>query len=298
MRERLVCAVDATPESAGAVCAAIAVGHALGMRIVLVHVAEPADGSAEASHAAGADLERALAGLPLPADAIRRIEVGDPAELVVAAADDENATLILTGTSTASPRAKAVFGSVGARIVELASTPVILAPAACRDSACAGNPPAPREVIVAIDGSTESNDVVAYVADLAHRARTQVVLAHVLPPLTAALAPPVGIVPPIAEPDRERGQLILDEARRLVPEPGAVELELRRGIPAREIEDLARERGSDLIALGTSRPGRLRRALSGSLADELASCSRRLVMLVPHDVARQAIVGEERLEAV
>jgi hypothetical protein len=61
---------------------------------------------------------------------------------------------------------------------------------------------------------------------------------------------------------------------------------------------LALERGSDLIALGTSRPGRLRRALSGSLADELASSSRRLVMLVPHDVARRGVVAETELGAV
>ena len=91
---------------------------------------------------------------------------------------------------------------------------------------------------------------------------------------------------------------MLDDARRVVPEPGDVELELRHGIPARELEDLARERGSDLIALGTSRPGRLRRALTGSLADELAASSHRLVMLVPHDVAQPALRREAALAAV
>jgi nucleotide-binding universal stress UspA family protein len=298
MTDRLICAVDATPESAGAVCAAVAVGQALGMRIVLVHVAEREDGLAGPARSAGADLERSLAGLPVPADAIRRIEVGDPAELVVAAAHDEHAALILAGTRDAGVRGKAVFGSVAARIVELAPTPVIVAPAACRASACAGNPPAPREVIVAVDGTDESRAVAGYVANLARRARTAVVFAHVLPPLSPTLAPPVGIVPPFTEPDRERGWRVLDEARRVAPESGDVELELRRGIPARELEGLARERGSELIALGTSRPGRLRRALSGSLADELAASSHRLVMLVPHDVAQPALAREAVLAAV
>src|SRR5687768_16986411 len=117
MNRRLVCAVDATPESAGAVRAAVAVGRALGVRIVFVHVVEPEDGPAESTRPAAADLERALAGLPVPADAIRRIEVGDPAELVVAAARDENAELIVTGTRGTGPRTKAIFGSVAAGIV-------------------------------------------------------------------------------------------------------------------------------------------------------------------------------------
>jgi nucleotide-binding universal stress UspA family protein len=267
------------------------------MRIVLVHVAESEDGAA-GLRSAGADLERSLAGLPVPADAIRRIEVGDPAELVVAVARrDEQAALILAGTRDAGSRAKAVFGSVAARIVELAPVPVIVAPAACRASSCAGSPPAPCEVIVAVDGTDESKAVASYVANLAHRARTAVVFAHVVPPLPPTLAPPVGVVPPITEPDRARGRRILDAARRIVPELGDVELELRHGIPARELEDLARERGSDLIALGTSRPGRLRRALTGSLADELVASSHRLVMLVPHDVAQSALGREAALAA-
>lgn len=286
MDQRLVCAVDATPHSAGVVCAAIALGRALGLRLVLVHVAEGEDSTDESERSrAAAQLERALNGLPIPPDAVRRVEVGDPAGLVVAAARDEQAALILTGTRAAGARTKALFGSVAARIVELAPAPVVIAPRACSDSALAGNPPTGREVIIAVDGSAESEAVTAFVGTLARRARAAIVLAHVVPPLPATGAPPAPIVPPISEPDRENGRRVLDSARRLIPDPGTVDLELRHGVPARELEELANERDADVVAVGTSRPGRLRRALAGSLPDELAMSSRRLVMVVPHDVA-------------
>ena len=298
MTDRLICAVDATPKSAGVVCAATAIGRALGLRTVLVHVAEPArDGSDSGRAPAAAELERSLAGLPLPPDAVRRIEVGDPAELIIAAAHDERAALIVTGTRATGPRAKALFGSVAARVVELAPTPIVIVPPGRSESAAARDIPSAREVIIAVDGSRESHAVTAFVGGLARRARAALVLAHVVPPAASAAAPPVGIVPPLTEPNRTDVWRVLDRARRQVPDPDAVELELRHGIPARELEELARERGADLIALGTSRPGRLRRALVGSLGDELAASSRRLLMVVPHDVARHAVARDAELQA-
>jgi nucleotide-binding universal stress UspA family protein len=272
-------------------------GRALGLRPVLVYVAESRDGATgSARGVAAADLERALRGLPIPPDAVRRIEFGDPAELVVAAAADERAALILSGTRGAGGRANAVFGSVAARIIELSPVPVVIAPPRCCDSALAGDPPAGHEIVIAVDGSPESRAVTGFTAGFAQRARASVVLAHVLPPLAPVAAPPVGIVPPLTDADRDHGWRVLDQARRLLPDPGAAVLELRQGIPARELDELARERGADLIAVGTSRPGRLRRALAGSLSDELAASSQRLVMVVPHDVARSTLAFEPRLE--
>lgn len=288
MTDRLVCAVDATAQSAGAVCAGVAIGNALGMRIVLVYVAEPGREPIEALRSRGlADLERSLVGLPVPADAVRRAEVGDPAEQVVAAADEEGAALILAGTRPAGARAKAVFGSVTTRIVELAAMPVVIAPQACCESALAGDPWTTHEVIIAVDGSEESRAAAALAGRMARRARVAVVLAHVVPPLPPAAAPPVAVVPPITDADQHAGWRILADARDVIPDPDDVEVELRQGVPAREIDRLARERGSDLIALGTRRPGRFRRLLAGSIADDLAASGERLVMVIPDDVARR-----------
>jgi nucleotide-binding universal stress UspA family protein len=270
--------------------AAIGLARPLGLRLALVYVAEDRtslNGAGRSS--AAAELERLLAGLPIPPDSVRRIEVGDPAERVVAAAEDERAALILTGTRSKGARAKAVFGSVAARIVELAPVPVVVVPPACCESAVAGNPLGAHEVIIAVDGSSESRAVTALVGALARRARAAVVLAHIVPPPSPAVAPPVGIVPPIIQSDRDDGRRVLDEARRVLPDLGAVDLELRQDVPAHALEKLASERGADLIAVGTSCPGRLQRTLAGSLADELAASSRRLVMVVPHEVAHRAV---------
>jgi len=292
MSDRLVCAADGTARSAGAICTAFAIGRALGMRTVLVHVAQANDRSAaKARTRAAADLERSLAGLPVPPDTVRRIEVGDPAELVVAAAEDEDASIILTGTREAGARAKAMFGSVASRIVELARVPVVIAPQACCDSALAGDVPAVPEVIIAVDGSDESRFVAALAARLAKRARAEIVLAHVVPPLTPAAAPPVGIVPPLTHTEQAAGRRVLQRAWQALPDPDGVEVELLEGVPSRALEELSRERGAGLIVLGTRRPGRVRRLLSGSIADELAASGERPVMVIPDDVARRASEG-------
>ena len=256
MTDRLVCAVDATPESAGAVCAACAIARVLGMRTVLVHVAEPHGRSTDPARARGSiELERSLAGLALPPDAIRRVEVGDPAELVTAAADDEGAGLIVAGTRRARARAKALFGSVASRIVELADAPVVIAPRSRRDSALAGELHPAREVLIAVDGSDEGRAAAALAGRLARRARARIVLCHVVPPLPPAAAPPAGIVPPITDNEGVDGWRILEDARQVIPDGDVVDLELKHGLPARELEELARDRGTDLIALGTRRPG-------------------------------------------
>lgn len=298
MTDRLVCAVDCTPSSRGAVCAAIATAEALGMRVVLVHVAEP-DGESheELVGRASTALERLLAGLPLPDDAVRRVEVGDPADQVIAAAADEEAALVLTGTRSSGGRAKALFGSVASEIVERSPVPVVAVPEACCDSALGGEPPVARSVIVGIDGAERGREAARVAGAFARRARAEVVLAHVVQPVSAAAAPPVGVVPPVLPPEDDApdglGRRALEEARELVPDPEDVELVLLHGLPGPALEELARERSADLIVLGSSRPGRFKRLLFGSTADRLAESSKRLLMIVPQDHARRATRPDE-----
>lgn len=299
MADRLLCAVDCTPASRGTVRAALAVAEAMGMRIVLVHVVQPGEIELARPGARGAwALERSLREIQLPADASRRIEIGDPAECILSAAEDEDAAVILTGTRSVAPRKKALFGSVASAVIERSPVPVVVAPEGCCHEAASGRLPQTHEVIIGVDSSARGLEAARVGASLARQARASAVLAHVIAPVTPAAAPPVGIVPPLAPSEREEAAAwsLLEEARRSTPDPEGVEVKLRRGLPAEQLERLAAQRGADVIVLGSSRPGRFRRLLFGSTAERLAQDTNRLLMIVPCGVSEQHVRQARELQ--
>ncbi len=284
MADRLLCATDCTPASRGNVRVALAIAEAMGMRIVLVHVTQPDEIAVERLEARGAwVLEHSLREIQLPADVSRRIEIGDPAECILTAAQDEDAALILTGTRSDAPRKRALFGSVASAVIERSPVPVVVAPEGCCQEAASGRPPQTHEVIIGVDSSARGLEAARVGAALARQAHASVVLAHVIAPVAATPAPPVGVVPPLAPSAREEAAAwsLLKEAGGTTSGPEAVEVKLRRGHPAEELERLAAERGADVIVLGNSRPGRFHRLLFGSTAARLAQETKRLLMIVP-----------------
>jgi nucleotide-binding universal stress UspA family protein len=81
-----------------------------------------------------------------------------------------------------------------------------------------------------------------------------------------------------------KGQHYLDYLSRLAHNRGLrPDQVIRRGIPHREIADLARERGADLIAMG--RVGRRgpHRAHIGSVAARVIECASCPVLVVSHN---------------
>lgn len=250
--------------------------------MVLVHVVDDADGGDSEARARGAVvLDRTVSRLPLPHDVVRRVELGDPAERILAAADDERAELIVTGTKPGRQRSKALFGSVASRVIEQSRVPVVVVPPAALRDALRGQPANSREIVIGVDGSARADEAVAVASRLAQRARANVVLAHVVSVASPAVMPAAPIAPPISDPTPEHGRQLLEEARALVPMPDDVDLELRHGLVDEQLEQLARERNSDLLVVGSSRPGRFRRLLLGSTANRLAVDGERPIMIVP-----------------
>ena len=84
----------------------------------------------------------------------------------------------------------------------------------------------------------------------------------------------------LASNDRRRAAALLEEAREHVPADVRVEVEIVRGMPARELEDLAREQGCSLMAIGSSGRSALRSWLAGSASAALMRGARRPLMLV------------------
>ena len=81
--------------------------------------------------------------------------------------------------------------------------------------------------------------------------------------------------------DRRRAGRYLSKQRREMESQGiAVSAEVAVGDPARLIRNVARQRKADLIVLATRGRGGIRRALLGSVADEVVRTTRVPVLLV------------------
>jgi nucleotide-binding universal stress UspA family protein len=129
-----------------------------------------------------------------------------------------------------------------------------------------------RRVLVPLDGSAESEDILSEAGRIAGEA-AEILLAHVTPALPA----PDLSVPEILRVPR-RAVEYLDGLRKRLRHK-SVQLVLRQGDPGEEITQAALELGVDLIAMATHGSGGLRRVLMGSVAEEVVRRSTLPVLL-------------------
>jgi nucleotide-binding universal stress UspA family protein len=119
-----------------------------------------------------------------------------------------------------------------------------------------------RRVLVPLDGSQESEDILAEASRVGGEA-CELILAHVCPVLPA----PDVSVPEILRVPR-RAVDYLERLRRRLRHK-AVQIVVRQGDAGEEITQAALELGVDLIAMATHGSGGLRRVLMGSVAEEV-----------------------------
>lgn len=121
----IICGVDGSQSARAAVRVARTLGAVLGRRLVLVYVVEP--GSSEEEIDAVVDRLRRLteSGAFAENEALWLVDVGHPADRLVAAAFDEAASLVVLGSR--GPRSS-LLGSVSAEVSRRAPCPVVVVP--------------------------------------------------------------------------------------------------------------------------------------------------------------------------
>jgi nucleotide-binding universal stress UspA family protein len=120
----IICGVDDSTSATGVMQVARALGETLGRPLVFVRVVEP--GSPEREIDAIAERLSLVADRKtIAGQALWLVDVGDPADRLVAAATDEKASLIVLGSR--GPRSPLV-DSVSADVARRAPCPVVVVP--------------------------------------------------------------------------------------------------------------------------------------------------------------------------
>jgi nucleotide-binding universal stress UspA family protein len=182
-----------------------------------------------------------------------RVVTGEASREIVAEAHRSRADLIALSSHIRPGVHEWPFGSVAERVLHTTSTPVLAVPG---DTS---QPLSIHKILIAVDGSEESLEVVAPAAELAWALGASVVLAHAGKRFPPAM--------PMA-------QKIL--ALRKVP----CETRLLRGEPAEAILKALETEKADLLALTTTGESRKDHLFFGRVAEEiLKKCGRPILVV-------------------
>lgn len=197
-----------------------------------------------------------------------------PAEAILETADREGATLIAMTTHGRSGMARWVMGSVAEKVVRGSRIPVLL----MRSFGPAGEPAGGgeadfRKILVPLDGSGESRDVLPGAGEFARLFGSRLAVLHVREParlpvvaMTVPMPEPIPPWPPPPERHERAAETAADELRAqgLRATPLAAE-----GDPASCILDTARAEGADLIAMATHGRSGISRWVLGSVTEKV-----------------------------
>ncbi|MGN6696571.1 MAG: universal stress protein [Thermomicrobiales bacterium] len=276
----LIVPVDGTPTSEAALPVAAELAHATGAALVLVRVTDTGDTPEQAmAHAylarlAASDVLRGLA-------VTSSVRQGEPAAAIDALARDAGADLIVMATHGRAGLARALLGSVTEQALAHSSVPVVVLRAGAQALAPL------TTILVPVDATPGSMAALAVASTLAGATGARLALVQVVPPL-ARWGRGWGIALGWEEEVRETAQQALDSlAARLRQQGRVADGYARVGAIAPTIAALAAETSADLIVMGTHAFTGPKRALLGSIADEVVRKAAQPVLLVRQVAANE-----------
>ena len=197
------------------------------------------------------------------------VEMGPAAELLMAAADERFADLIVVGNRGRGPASSAVLGSVSAHLVDHAACPVLVV-----------RSPSASRMLLATDGSGSSRSIPRVLAAWGPAFRG-------LPTEVVSVASRDGFVTPWSnDDDAPSADLVLHEgiaeqvADEMLELGWAAAAVSRVGDPSHEIVASGREWGADLIVTGSRGLGTFERLVRGSVAHDVLLHTRSSVLVV------------------
>jgi nucleotide-binding universal stress UspA family protein len=285
MPETIVCGVDTSDAADPVADTARWLANRLRARLVLMHVVE------EPMHEAEELITAIRVRLSLGSgDDIRLVE-GSPQDCLLAAVEDDDADLLVVGSRGRGALQSAVFGSVSRSLVTNARCPVVVVPPGLGDRKGEGGG---GSIVCGVDGSEHAVAAARLGAHLAGRMGLRLLIVHALPDLKSVVSYPGArdTVPPLSgQPDARarQAQEIVDVA--VSAADGEATGIVESGRPWEVLESVAdREAGRLLVVAARGQSG-LQAAVFGSVAAEVASGSRRPVVVLPEPAEDLSLPG-------
>ncbi len=276
----ILCGVDGSDEAARAARFAADLAVRIGARLTLLHVApEPWVSTHRLDHHERMQEEEAFdragflgtivnpIGVNPAASVERRVEFGQPVEVLRSLAEELGVTHLVVGSRGQGAVEEILAGSTGGALTREAPCPVILVPVEPATwSEDSGEP----TIVCGVDGSDGSLTAARRAGELAQRVNARLVLATVIETL--------GDEPP---------QALVEEVRAGAPGVG-IYFQTLSGVAADELLELARRREARLVVVGSRGRGAVQAAVLGSVSGRVVQETDRPVMVVSRRSAARA----------
>ena len=206
------------------------------------------------------------------------VRAGGVAEAAKYHMDENNIDLVITTTRGKSGAQHWLTGGVSRKLLHKIDKPVLIVPTTDH-----GTIPQINRIVVALDGSINSEQVLPYARALAKKYSSKLLL------LTVPAVPEVEnyraaseVVEAIrAKTETNMRKFLEAVAKSLREENIDVETRVIGSMPARTIVVTAEEENADMIMITTRGRGRLDTLMMGSVAERIVQSTKALVFLVP-----------------
>lgn len=289
----VLCATDLSSDGDLAVATAHRIAGLFGSRLVFVHavpypapshvlfphlVQSSTDRLMSFSRVAGETVSKRVASLTgRPAEDIDvRVDVGAPDEVIVEAAEESGADLLILGAQGGEKTGKEL-GDTVLRVVRHAHCPVLVV----REDADQG------PILAATDFSDQATDALSIASLMAQKSGDPMVALNVVDSSPVTILPEIygpGILVPVPESEHQAIRRAASDhlAETLVRLEIKADLLIEDGTPSERIVATADQIDARLVAIGTKGGGGLRRLLLGSVAEDVLRHAPCSVLLVRH----------------
>jgi nucleotide-binding universal stress UspA family protein len=289
----VLCPVDFSDNSGGALRYAALIASHLGARLTLLAVNDPVLVEASQLGAAPDHLvedtarevdrfcQRTLDGqLATIGDVRLEVTAGKPADEILRVAKDRKVDLIVMGSHGSTGFRKLFFGSTTERVLRDTTVPVLVTPAGDAGPRRAEDVETTvRRLLVPVDLTAATAHQVAVAKVVAEHARVPMLLLHVIEPVRSMLAAHPRL-PKIDAERRDRAERHLDDLIAGVAPRVHPEALVAYGEPAEEIAKVAAGRETGLIVMGLHSSPVLGPRM-GSVTYRVLCLAHRLVLAIP-----------------
>ena len=289
----VLCPIDFSDNSRGALRYAAEIAAHLGARLTLLAVNDPL--LVEASRLAAAPdhlvevtvrevdtfCRQTLDGrLAAVGDVRLEVAAGKPAAEILRIARERGADLIVMGSHGSTGFRKLFFGSTTERVLRETTVPVLVTPAEDAGPTRAEDAPATvRRILTPVDLTAATAHQLAVAQKVAEHLGVPLLLLHVIEPVRSMVAAHPRL-PKIDAERRDRAERELEEFVAGVPPRVKPEGLIAYGEPAEEIAKVATERGAGLIVMGLHSSPLLGPRM-GSVTYRVLCLAHRLVLAIP-----------------